>query len=167
MKKVLLSLFVVFLAVNVYAQKQTQTVTRTTAHTETRYQNTQARMPQLLVQPLVMPLVGEVDILKNVEHKFKLPLTKSKVEQELDGNLENVQNYGIYMWTDAANCDMIVGATFNFYTNDANDGYVLEIKGFPANFKNWRSATTNDYEWMRITGAQGAGNRAVQPTVKY
>lgn len=172
MKKVFLLLSVFVTAVCAQAQK-TQTVTRTTAHSETNYQFAQARMPQVLVQPIVQPLIGEVKVLTDKSKKFRLELTQSKVERDLDGKLENIHNYGIYMWTDDADCDMIVGATYNFYTNpnakpDGSDYYILEIKGFPANFipTAWRSCKATDYDWMRITGAQGAGNQVIQPTVK-
>jgi hypothetical protein len=164
MKKSFLLLLLSVLTLTGFAQK-THTVVTTTAQTQTKYQNTQARMPQVLVQPIIQPLIGEVEVLPGREHKFMLPISSSKLK-ELESQLVNVQNYGIYMWTDKENCDMIVGATYNFYSNDSGDGYTLEIKGFPANFKAWRSCNEKDYEWMRITGAQGAGNRAVQPVVK-
>ena len=49
---------------------------------------------------------------------------------------------------------MIVAATYNFYTNPARTGdddwYILEVKGFPAKFKNWHTATPDDYEWMKL-----------------
>jgi hypothetical protein len=56
---------------------------------------------------------------------------------------------------------MIVAATYNFYTNPAHtsddDWYILEIKGFPAKFTSWHTATPEDYEWMKIRH-EGANN---------
>ena len=172
MKKIYI-LFILSAVPFIVSAQRTRTVETTTAHSETKYQFTQARMPHILVQPIVQPLVGEVKVLTDKSKKFILPLSKSKVEKELDGKLENVHNYGVYKWTDEADCDMIVGATYNFYTNEKStdeniDYYILEIKGFPANFipTAWRSCKPTDYDWMRITGTQGANNQVVQPFVK-
>jgi len=122
--------------------------------TTTSYQFTQARKPQVWVEPLVKPLVVEVEIMQGKPTIWKKELSKYKVESELEGKLENINNYGIFLYTAETGADMIVAATYNFYTNpnrkNDEDWYVLEIKGFPAKFTNWHTATTDDYEWMRI-----------------
>lgn len=152
MKKFLLIIACCMIGMSASAQKTT--VTTTTAHRETTYQYTQARKPQVWVEPLVKPLVVEVEIMKEQPTFWKTTLPKYKVEDDLDGKIENVYNYGIFLYTDATNSDMIVAATYNFYTNpkrtNEEDWYVLEIKGFPAKFKEWHTATTADYEWMKI-----------------
>lgn len=164
MKRFALLLFVVMaLTISVNAQEKTEK-RYTTTYTQ-QYENAQARMPQILVQPLVKPLVCEVEVDTSKPTSYTETLTKTKVEKDLEGNLENVHNYGIFKYTTATETDMIVGATFHLYSTE-DGSYVLEIKGFPAKFKNWHTATSDDYEWMRITGAEGAGNRTITPQIK-
>lgn len=159
MKKYWFLLLGSMIGMSASAQK-TQTTT-TTAHSETTYQYTQARMPQVLVEPLVKPLVVEVQVMENAPTFWKKQLSRFKVENELEGKLENVYNYGIFLYTEDTKSDMIVAATYNFYTNpnrtNDDDWYILEIKGFPAKFTEWRTATTADYEWMKIRH-EGANN---------
>lgn len=153
MKKAFLLLLCCLMSMSSFAQK-TQTVTTTTAHTDATYQFTQARKPQVWVEPMVKPLVVEVEVIPTAPTFWKKVLGRYKVETELEGKLENVHNYGIFLYTEETQSDMIVAATYNFYTNPNRTGdsdwYIIEIKGFPAKFKNWRSATAADYEWMKI-----------------
>ena len=152
------------LSVSVNAQNQKTQTKYTTTYTQ-QYENAQARMPQVLVQPLVKPLVCEVEVVPTAPTRIEIPMTKQKVEKDLEGNLENVHNYGIFQYTSETKTDMIVAATFHLYSNEEGN-YVLEIKGFPAKFKNWHTATTADYEWMKITGTEGAGNRTITPIIR-
>lgn len=140
-------------ASTLYAQKTTTTTTS--------YQNAQARMPQVLVQPLVQPLVVEARVMTQAPNSFTLPLTVQKVK-DLGDNLESVHNYGVFKFAESTNADMIVGATFDFHTVEGGSGYELVIRGFPAKFENWHTATKEDYEWMRLTGTDGAGNPVVK-----
>lgn len=169
MRNFLLMVALLATAVTASAQKEkTRVVETTTSHSETTYQYTQARMPQVLVEPLVKPLVVEVQVIENAPTFYKKALSRLKVERELEGSLENVYNYGCFLYTEETKSDMIVAATYNFYTNPDrtgnNDWYILEIKGFPAKFVNWHTATTADYEWMRIRH-EGANNPVVKPIV--
>ena len=151
MKKFLLLALCGMFGITAFAQK----------NSETTYQFTQARMPQVLVEPLVKPLVVEVEVIPGAPTFWKKTLNRVKVETELEGKLENIYNYGIFLYTEDTKSDMIVAATYNFYTNPAHtsddDWYILEIKGFPAKFTSWHTATPEDYEWMRIRHA-GANN---------
>lgn len=142
MKRIMLSLALLASATMLCAQKST-----------TKYQFTQAREPQVWVEPAIKPLVAEVEVLQDRETSFTLGpeiLTQEFVEVALRGDVENVRNYGTFAWTKKENCDMIVAPTYNLYSNPAGTGYVLEMKGFPAKFKNWHTATQADYEWMKI-----------------
>jgi len=142
MKRILLSIAVLASATTVFAQKST-----------TKYQFTQAREPQVWVEPAIKPLVAEVEVLEGRDTEFTLGpevLTNEFVEVALRGEVENVRNYGTFAWTKKEKCDMIVAATYNLYSSPDGSGYVLEMKGFPAKFKNWHPATQADYEWMKI-----------------
>ena len=158
MRRILLLVMCCVFAVSSFAQK-TRTVSKTTAHTESTYQFTQARKPQVWVEPMVKPLVVEVEVIKEAPTFWKTTLGRYKVETELEGNLENVHNYGIFLYTKETNADMILAATYNFYTNpnrtSDDDWYIIEIKGFPAKFNNWRTADQSDYEWIRIQTLTG------------
>lgn len=158
MKKAFLLLLCCLMGMSSFAQK-TQTVSRTTAHTDATYQFTQARKPQVWVEPMVKPLVVEVEVIKEAPTFWKKALGRHKVETELEGKLENVHNYGIFLYTKDTNADMILAATYNLYTNPDRTGdsdwYIIEIKGFPAKFKNWRTADQSDYEWMRMQTLSG------------
>ncbi len=153
MKKFLLFISCCIVGLSVSAQK-TVTTTTTTAHTETTYQYTQARMPQVWVEPIVKPQVVEVQVIEDAPTRWKKALSRRKVEMELEGKIENVYNYGIFLYTEDTKSDMIVAATYNFYSNPdrtgESDWYILEIKGFPAKFVKWHTATPDDYEWMKI-----------------
>ena len=153
MKKIFLMAVLTVGSLSMFAQKTT--VTTTTAHSEATFQYTQARMPQVSVEPIVKPLIVEVEVINGAPTFWEKKLSKHKVEAELDGKLENVYNYGIFLYTQDAKSDMILAATYNFYSNpqrtSEEDWYVLEIKGFPAKFTSWHSATPADYEWMKIS----------------
>lgn len=136
-----------------YAQRTTTTTIS--------YQNAQARMPQVLVQPLVQPLVVEARVMPQAPKTFTLSLTMQKV-QDLGGDPESVHNYGVFKFAESTNADMIVGATFDLHSVEGGNGFELVIRGFPAKFENWHTATKEDYEWMRLTGTDGAGNPVVK-----
>ena len=157
MKKLLFLTICGMICITAFAQKKTKTVTTTTAHNETTYRYTQARKPQVWVEPLVKPLVVEVKVIEDAPTFWKKQLSRHKVESELEGKLENVYNYVIFLYTEDTKSDMIVAATYNFYTNPNRTGdadwYILEIKGFPDKFCEWHTDTPNDYEWMKIQSA--------------
>lgn len=176
-------LFILFLLCGVtmvgYAQR-TQTTTTTYTTTKTDYLNAQARIPQALVQPLVKPLVAEVQVVPPAEyanseylvrgdktgHKFVVRLTGQEVEVDMGGNLEDVQNYGVYKVTDEIGCDMLLAPVYLLKGN-SQDGYVLEIKGIPAKFAKIASATPADYEWMKIPHAiELSTNPAIFTSIK-
>lgn len=48
-------------------------------------------------------------------------------------------------------CDLIVAATFDIKISD--DGVVINLIGYPANFANWSSATTADFNWINLERA--------------
>ena len=107
MKKFLFFVACCVIGMSASAQK-TVTVSKTTAHTDATYQYTQARKPQVWVEPMVKPLVVEVEVIKDAPTLWKRQLARHKVERELEGKLENVYNYGIFLYAQDTNADMIV-----------------------------------------------------------
>ena len=160
MKRIGLFLMLVLggtLTSTVFAQKTTTTTVS--------YQNTQARMPQVLVQPLVQPLVVEARGIKDAPTSFKITLSAQKVADLGSGattDIESIHNYGVFKFAESTNADMIVGATYDLHTIDNGSSYELVIRGFPARFENWHTATKEDYEWMQLTGTKGAENPVVR-----
>lgn len=157
----LLSLFsVITLGAN--AQKQTRTETTTT--TTTSYENAQARIPEVYVQPQVKPLVCEVEVIPGANTTFSTVMTGKQV-RSLDSSPENMRMYAVYLFTEQEKCDMIVAATYHIQSQ-ADGSFIVDVKGFPARFKNWHTATKDDYEWMRITGEPTMTGLTYKPTVK-
>lgn len=145
------------------AQKQTETKTKVT--TQTTLEHAQARVPDVIVTPKVKPLVCEVELMVGVDNHFETTLD-TKTIASLDNKLDNVYSYGTFLWTQKLKCDMIVAPTYHL--KELEDHRVLlEIKGFPANFTNWHTATKDDYEWLRISGGYNSyTNGVMNPLVK-
>lgn len=121
----------------------------TTTSTVTRVQETQARILEPQSTAYVVPLTVELQV--NPERQTDVwHLSKREAEVDLSGKLANIRSWALYQSTQKHNVDVIVAATFNVKTNDAADGYDVTVVGFPAVYTNWKSATPDDYEWIRI-----------------
>ena len=79
---------------------------KTVTTTKTSYQNVQARMPQVLVQPLVKPLIAEVKVIEEAKTKHTLYLTSQEVI-DLGDNLESTLYDGIFMVADGVGAAMV------------------------------------------------------------
>lgn len=164
MKKFFLLLAVALTVTTAHAQKQTETKTKVT--TDVVFEQAQARMPQVVVTPKVKPLICEVKIVPDAKNYFITELDQKQMAS-LENNLENIYNYGTFKWTQEAKCDMIVAPTYHLRELDDHSKFILEIKGFPANFVNWRTADEKDYEWLRITeGYNYYSNGVMNPLIK-
>ena len=48
-----------------------------------------------------------------------------------------------------------------------NTGDTVTVVGYPGVFTNWHTATTEDYEWIRIQKLSGADDRTkIAPVIK-
>ena len=127
------------------------------------FQDTQARSVNTYAHSYVKPLIVELEVkavtpkVANVKRDEtgqsmrvvgKYRLTKTEAETAFKGVLDNIRSWAVYKLAEDLNVDAIVAATFNIYSED--NGYIVEIKGFPANFKNWNTATEKDYEWIKM-----------------
>ena len=136
--------------------------------TTVKIQDTQARMLDVTSNGYVKPLTVE---LKVDESKGRVrdvwPLTKEQAEVEMKGDIVNIRSYAVYMSSKKHNADVIVAATFNFKSSDDGDGYEIEVVGFPASFINWKTATTTDYEWIKMEKTQTTSEREkIQAIIK-
>lgn len=65
-----------------------------------------------------------------------------------DATLANLRAYGLFKSSEKHNCDVIVAAMFDIRIN--NSGATIKLIGYPANFKNWKTGTAADYQWISI-----------------
>lgn len=127
--------------------------------TSVKIHDTQARTVDVSPTTYVKPLTVELEVSANGKVTDVWPLSKKQVEEEMGGVLENIRSWGLYASCQKWKADVIVAPIFNFKTNDEGDGYILTVIGFPATFKNWRTATENDYEWIRLEKTQTTTSR--------
>ena len=145
MKKLILIISLAFIGTaGVYAQK-------TNEKTTVRIQDTQARTLDVNSNAYVKPLTVELQVDKSKGRvKDEWTLTKEQAEVEMQGNIENIRAYAVYMSSQRHNVDVIVATTFNFRTNNEGTGYLITVVGYPATFVNWKTADASDYEWIRM-----------------
>ena len=143
MKKIIVTLLVgVFFPVLIFAQKTTQV----------QYQETQARLLDVSANAYVKPLTVELKVKGNqrIRDVVKIPRNVALVAMKADPS--NWRSYAVYEVSKRLGCDVIVAATFNISFDEvAGDQDVqIEVVGFPADFTNWQTATTQDLEWIRM-----------------
>ena len=91
--------------------------------------------------PAVAPRPLSVDIKvigKRIHRKIVLSneeFLQRKVGNNYAATLDNLRSYTVYVTSGIYDCDLIVGARFSFEIT--NNGAVVEIFGYPANFVNW------------------------------
>lgn len=141
MKKVVLfSLFAMLFSGMAFAQKTTY-----------KMQEVQGRLLDVQSNAYVKPMTVELDVDKTKGRiRDKWALTKEQAEIEMQGKIDNIRSYGVYMSSKKHDADVIVAATFNLRSTDDGQGYELEVVGFPARFVNWKTATAADYEWIKM-----------------
>ena len=146
MKKFLFSsLFVVMSVMTANAQKS---VTKTES-----FSDTQARMLEVTAKSIVRPLVVDLTVAKGQQRKlFSRSYTRKDVEVAMSGNLDNLRSRAIYDAASEWNCDAIVAATFKIELSQDAMSYIVEMKGFPANFdaNSWHSLSDSDFKWMEV-----------------
>lgn len=136
----LISLLPLLYVSGIYAQKA-----------NVRFQDTQARLLDVASNAYVKPLIVELKIDETKGRvRDEWALTKEQVEIEMQGDIENIRSYAVYMSSQKHNADVIVAATFNLKTNEKGTGYQITVVGYPATFENWKTAQESDYEWIRI-----------------
>lgn len=153
MKKYLMIIvaFVTF-ATNVNAQK---TVIKTES-----FSDTQARMLEVTAKSYVRPLVVDLVVKKGQTRMlFKHSYTRNDVDVAMGGSLDNLRSRVIYDATadPAWNCDAVVAPTFKIELSQDQKMYVVEMKGFPANFDpdSWHplgkgTEAEDDYKWLEL-----------------
>ena len=157
-KLILLIALILGCTLESYAQKSTF-----------QFRDAQSRAGDAVSEVCVKPVVAEVRLLGGETPKrqvFTYKFTREEVEIGLKGELGNVRSWATYKANEDAGSDVIMAATYKVETNDEG-GYTVTVVGFPAVFTNWHTATTEDYEWIRIQKLSGADDRTkIAPVIK-
>lgn len=105
-----------------------------------RYSTSEARL--LDFNPTVSPVPLSVEIkvigqrIHRTIHLSPAELSKRIINNDYNKTLENLRSYAVFVTSGVYECDLIVGARFNFEITSDN-GATIEIFGYPANFVNW------------------------------
>lgn len=119
--------------------------------TKYNFQETQARLLDVTTNAFIRPLVVnlEVDMTKgNANGRVDFSETLSMEQARAMENYGNIRSHAVYMACQQYDCDVIVAGTFNIYS----DGNTVKVslRGFPANFKGWKTAQQTDLDWIKI-----------------
>ena len=136
-------LFLLLTIVNcVFAQKTTQI----------QYQETQARLLDVSSNAYVKPLTVELKVKSSQRIREVVRIPRNFALVAMKGDPSNWRSYAVYEVSKRVACDVIVAATFNIkYDEVAGDQDVqIEVVGYPADFTNWQTATSQDLEWIRM-----------------
>lgn len=144
MKKVFFAaVFLAWGGLSVFAQK-----------TVYNFDNTQSRLVGTTANAYVKPLTVELKVTSNQRIEDEWVFTREEIES-MKGDLNDIRSAAIYRSSTKYKADAIVAATFRIHNNPKNDGsFLVEVKGYPANFINWKTATVADYEWIRMEKVQ-------------
>lgn len=133
---------------------------------QTKVNFSQARLLDVNSEAYIKPAVADLVVDKKWGKNEKDPkyhseegrvhfvylMSKDEAEKDLGGDMSNIRSFIVFKACEKYSCDVILGGTFNIRSAEkgrdgTNDGYVVTMYGFPANFTNWRICTTQDFEW--------------------
>lgn len=123
-------------------------ITSFAQRTEYKFKDTEARKVNVLSNAYVKPLTCEVKVETDNSITDNVTYTREEVENAMKGNLDNIRANAVYQVCQKHKCDMIVAAIST--VESTNDGYVVKVTGYPANFVNWKTASQADLEWIRM-----------------
>lgn len=118
------------------------------------FQTSEARTIDVHPSTYIHPLVAEVVVdtkTGRIHDTWTLTPAEFISRQYPDNDaatLRNLRAYGLFKSSEKHGCDLIVAATFDIKISD--QGVVINLIGYPANFANWSSATTADFNWINI-----------------
>lgn len=140
MKRIAFILFAVLSTAICYAQKTTQV----------QYQETQARLLDVNSKAYVKPLTVELKVKSNQRIREIVNIPRNTALIAMKADPMNWRSFALYEVSKRLQCDVIVAPTFNIkYDELAGDQNVqIEVVGFPADYINWQTATTQDLEWI-------------------
>lgn len=109
-----------------------------------RYSTSEARLLDFTPTVNPVPLSVEVKVIGQRIHRT-ITLTPQELSKRIINNdykktIENLRAYAVFYASGVYDCDLIVGARFSFEITSDN-GAVIELYGYPANFVNWGGKT--------------------------
>ncbi len=121
-------------------------------NTQIQYQETQARLLDVSANAYVKPLTVELKVKSGQRIREVVKIPRDYALVVMKGNVSNWRSYSVYEVSKRLQCDVIVAATFNIkYDEVAGDKDIeIEVVGYPADFLNWQTATTQDLEWIKL-----------------
>lgn len=139
---------------------------KTDVEVEWNFKNSQARMVSSDSHLYVRPYTVELALIDSIRYKWRVRITGEEYQSRLsfdnrgDINIEqsqrNMQSYAVYKASVGAEapisgspieCDVILAPLFNMSFNQA--GCEIEFTGYPAVYKNWKTATITEFEkWI-------------------
>lgn len=112
-------------------------------------QDSEARKLQAVATAIIRPVVADVQVGNvKIEDKWKFSLQQYS---DFGGDLETIQNRGLYLSSKKHDADMIVAPIFNFERvgEGENAYYELTVTGYLGSFTNWKPLEAKDSTWMR------------------
>jgi hypothetical protein len=147
MKKYVIALITMLLSVGTYAQKTT-----------VKFHDTQARALETTTVSHVKPLIVEVEVTPT-RISDQWPLSDEDVHA-MNGDVTNIRSWATFQSAQKHQADVIVAPMYEIKSLESSGGgYVVTVVGFIGKFKNWRSLTNDDYEWIRMENVMKTSDR--------
>ena len=122
-----------------------------TAKTSVQFQESQARMRDVVANAVVKPLTCEVELISGKVRKT-YPIDAAKVNS-FKGSAAELRKWAAFELSKETDADVIVAPTCGVPFDSSVGKGTVEIVGFPAKFKNWRTIQNTDLEWIRVADA--------------
>lgn len=115
---------------------------------------------------LVLPIIANLEVSnKKIIHVEKDAFAEVKVNRSTIANIAEYKRTAIGRAALAYNADVIVNTDVDVKTEDGR--FVITVTGYPANYKNFRNATTKDIGLVKAANeAQVSVFTTVDDTVK-
>lgn len=121
-----------------------------TVHFDIR--DSQARVLDVSPSTYVKPVIAELSV-DNTKGRIRdtwtltpEELAARTIDNDVALTMQNLRVYAVYKSAEKHNCDVIIAATFDIRITE--QGATINIVGYPANFTNWQTGTTADYDWI-------------------
>lgn len=113
------------------------------------FRESQARLSEPNMGVYIKPLIADLKINSTagkIRDKWDFSLQDIKA---LKGEIPNLKARALFLSTEKHDADVIVAASFDIVSKDDGSGFVVRVIGYPANYINWRTATTEDNAWIQ------------------
>ncbi len=128
------------------------------------FQTSEARAIDVAPSTHIKPLVAEVVVdtrtgrISDTWQLSAAELFARMIEKDDPATIRNLKAYALFKSSQKHNCDLIVAPTFD--VRITNEGAWISVVGYPANFANWSSVNTTDYEWIGKEAQQKASSNS-------